>query len=397
MQHFKSKAYSMSSRLNPQEILERLISFPTISSQTNLPLIDWVETYLHGHGIQTGRQNHRDQDKAGLFAHVGPMIEGAVVLSGHTDVVPVEGQDWASDPFTLTERDGLLYGRGTCDMKGFDALAIWALVEGHYMGLKRPLQLALTYDEEIGCDGAPPLIAAMADVLPKGATVFVGEPSMMQAVTGHKGSIGYGVHVRGVEVHSSLIDRGVSAVMQGARLIDWANHRNAENAAATPTAMAAAFDPSWSSWHVGTVHGGTADNITAGDCHFDMTVRAVPTDNMDELGKSFEQFASQVRAQMQAIHPDADIVLTPGYVVPSLASETMGEAETIARQITGDNGDHVVSYGTEAGHFQAAGYSVVVCGPGDIAQAHQADEFLSVEQLVAGQAFMESLLEMLQG
>ena len=196
----------------PREILAKLVSFPTVSRESNLDLVDWVEAWLARHGIASERVWNAERSKAALFAHVGPELAGGVVLSGHSDVVPVDGQDWRSDPFVLTERDGRLYGRGAVDMKGFDALALWAMAEAARGGLKRPLQLALSYDEEVGCTGAPPMIDAMAQRLPKAAAVLVGEPSMMQVVTGHKGSIGFATHIRGFEVHSSILHTGVSAI-----------------------------------------------------------------------------------------------------------------------------------------------------------------------------------------
>ena len=171
-------------RLSPLELMSGLISFPTVSRDSNLPLIDWVETYLNSHGITPHRWPDPNQpEKAALFAHVGPDVEGAVVLSGHTDVVPIDGQPWDTDPWEVVQKDGKYYGRGTCDMKGFDALAIWALVEAHYGEVTRPLQLALSFDEEVGCTGAPPMIDAMQGVVPKGSAVIVGEPSMLKAVT----------------------------------------------------------------------------------------------------------------------------------------------------------------------------------------------------------------------
>ncbi|MEL7093569.1 MAG: M20/M25/M40 family metallo-hydrolase, partial [Pseudomonadota bacterium] len=239
----------MTARLTPLELMTQLVRFPTVSRDTNLPLIDWVDEYLTSHNITCHRHLKPDEPKAALFAHVGPEVEGAVVLSGHTDVVPIDGQDWDTDPFDVVARDGKYFGRGTCDMKGFDALAIWALVEAHHAG--KPLQIALSYDEEIGCAGAPPLIDAMAGVIPKGGPVIVGEPSMMKAVTGHKGGQGFDTHVIGFEVHSSLLPQGVSAIHEAARLIDFANQRNVENMAATPSAMAAMFDPPFTTWHVG--------------------------------------------------------------------------------------------------------------------------------------------------
>ncbi|MGR3803612.1 acetylornithine deacetylase [Marinibacterium profundimaris] len=386
----------MTDTLSPRAILEALVSFPTISDQTNLPLVDWVQDYLSSHGIESHRfVKPDDPRKAALFAHVGPMEEGAVVLSGHTDVVPVKGQAWDTDPFEVVEKDGLLYGRGCCDMKGFDALAIWALVEGAKRGLKRPLQIALSYDEEIGCTGAMPLIEAMAAVLPRGTDAIIGEPSLMKAVTGQKGGTGYHVHVHGFEVHSSLVHTGVSAIMYGAKLIEWVNDRNAANMARTPSEIASLFTPPWTTQHVGMIQGGTAHNITARDCTFAVECRLVPGEDLDDWRAGFEAAVAEVQAQMQAVRPEAWIELEPFFTVPPLMPETDGSAEALVRQVTGDNGTHVVSYGTEAGHFQNAGYSAVICGPGNIEQAHQENEFLSIAEFEAGQAFMENLLERL--
>ena len=386
----------MAKRLTPLEIMTKLISFPTVSRDSNLPLVDWVEDYLRDHGIDTHRWPDPDQPhKAALYAHVGPMEEGAVVLSGHTDVVPVDGQPWDTDPFTVTEKDGKYYGRGTCDMKGFDALAIWALVEAHHAGIKRPLQLALSFDEEVGCTGAPPMIQAMQGVVPKGAAVIVGEPSMMQAVTGHKGGFGYTTHVVGFEVHSSIMHTGVNAIMQAAPLIDWANARNAENMAAPPGDLAAVFSPPWTTCHVGMISGGTAHNITAKDCRFMMDFRVVPGEKADQWRDAYLEQVRAAEARMQAFHPEAHIDVAETFAVPALVPEQDGEAEALVRSLTGDNASHVVSYGTEAGQFQEAGYSAVICGPGDIAQAHQPNEFITVAQFSQGHRFMERLVQRL--
>jgi acetylornithine deacetylase len=385
----------MTTRLTPFQLMEKLVSFPTVSRDSNLPLVDWVEDYLSGHGIAAHRHYNDDNDKASLFAHVGPDVAGGLVLSGHTDVVPVDGQPWAADPFTVVERDGKYFGRGTCDMKGFDALAIWALVEAHHRGVKRPLQLALSYDEEVGCVGAPPMIDRMLEMLPKASAVIVGEPSMMKAVTGHKGGQGFWTHVIGFEVHSSIMHKGVNAIMYGAKLIEWANQVNAENMARTPGPLAAMFDPPWTTAHVGTIQGGTAHNITAKDCRFGMDFRAVPGENLSDWRDLYLARVRQIEAQMQAVHPDARIEITEKFEVPALKPETEGEAESLVRAITGDNGGHVVSYGTEAGQFQERGYSAVVCGPGDIAQAHQPDEYITKAQFEAGHDFMRRLLERL--
>lgn len=386
----------MANRLTPLELMTQLISFPTVSRDSNLPLIDWVETYLASHGITAHKWPDPDQPhKAALFAHVGPDVEGALVLSGHTDVVPVDGQPWDTDPWEVTEKDGKYFGRGTCDMKGFDALAVWALVEAHYANVSRPLQLALSFDEEVGCTGAPPMIAAMQGVVPKGSDVIVGEPSMMKAVTGHKGGNAFMTDVVGFEVHSSIHYQGVSAIHEAARLIQWATEQNEKNRATVPSTIAAMFDPPYTTWHVGKISGGTADNITAKECHFNMGYRAVPGDDTATLDQMYFDKVNEVKAAMQAVHPDADIHLKPLFAVPPLKPEENGAAEGLARAITGDNGDHVVSYGTEAGQFQAAGYSAVVCGPGDIAQAHQPNEFITVAQFESGHQFMRDLLEKL--
>jgi len=382
--------------LTARAIMDRLVSFPTVSTQSNLELIEFVEKYLQEIGVKSQRVMNEDGDKAALYAHVGPQIDGGVVLSGHTDVVPIEGQKWDSDPFTVTERQGKLYGRGTCDMKGFDALALWAVTLASQRELKRPLQIALSYDEEIGCTGAPPMIEHMiSNGMPRADTVIVGEPSMMKVVTGHKGGIGYHMHFHGFEVHSSLLHTGVSAIMMAAKLIDWANQVNAENAAKPVADIDKDFVPPYTTLHVGTINGGTAHNITAKDCTFDVTFRVVPGESITLWRARFLEKVAELRAEMKAVHPDAGITAEQFFELPGLAPETDGSAEALARQLTGANGSDVVSYGTEAGHFQARGYSVVVCGPGNIEQAHQANEYISTEQFQQGEAFMTALVERL--
>ena len=378
--------------LTSRHLLERLVAFPTVSRGSNLELVDWLQAYLEGHGIECHRHWNEDRLKAALMAHAGPRIPGAVVLSGHSDVVPVDGQAWSSDPWTVTERDGRLYGRGTCDMKGYVALAVWALVRAQRMGVSRPLQLALSYDEEVGCTGAPPMITTMGQVLPKGSAALIGEPSGMKIITGHKGGTGYHVHMKGFEVHSSLLPYGVSAIMEGARLISWVNDRNAAIRAQPPTPIAATFYPPFTTLHVGMIEGGTAHNITAADCHFAVEMRVVPGEDIAAHEAAFVAEAQRLDAAMKAVRPEAGVILDRFFGVPGLVPEENGEAEALARRLTGDNATGVVSYGTEAGQFQEAGYSAVVCGPGDIAQAHQPDEFLEISEFEAGQRFMERLL-----
>ena len=377
--------------------MEALVSFPTVSHDTNLPLIDWVEAYLTGIGVTAYRMPKAGEPhKHALFCQVGPDVPGGIVLSGHTDVVPVEGQDWTSDPWQVVERDGKYFGRGCCDMKGFDALALHALQRAVKSDLKRPLQIALSFDEEIGCFGAPPLIAAMAEAgLPLAGAAIIGEPSKMECVTGHKGSVSFDVHIKGYEVHSSLMHTGVSAIHEAARVIEWANARNAENMAKAPSAIARVFEPPWTTVHVGQIRGGTAHNITAGDCRFVIEMRLVPDEDGEDWKQAFRDRVAEIEQAMQAVAPSAKITLNEGHDVPGLVPEENGRAEELVRRITGDNASHVVSYGTEAGHFQAAGISSVICGPGDIARAHQADEFITAAEFEAGEAFLAKVVDSL--
>ncbi|SHE47399.1 acetylornithine deacetylase [Litoreibacter ascidiaceicola] len=379
--------------MDARAILDKLVSFQTVSNVSNLDLIDWVEDYLKGHGVSATRVYNDEGNKASLYANVGPEVEGGVVLSGHTDVVPVEGQAWDTDPFTVVEKDGKLYGRGTCDMKGFDALALAAVPLALKRGVKRPLQIALSYDEEVGCLGAPPMIAEMRKHLPAAGAVVVGEPSMMKAVSGHKGGYGWWIHVHGFEVHSSLLHTGVNAIMYGVKLIEWANQINDANIAATPSALAAQFDPPFTTLHTGKIWGGTAHNITAKDCEFGIDFRLVPGDDINTYRDALFARVEEVEALMQAVVPETRIEITQRFHVPPLQPEQDGEAERLVRQLTGDNASHVVSYGTEAGQFQEKDYSAIICGPGDIAQAHQPNEFLEVSQFEAGQAFMAKLVD----
>ena len=386
----------MTTPLSARDILERLVAFPTVSRDSNLELIDWVEGYLADLGVQGHRVWNEARTKAGLYAHIGPDVTGGVVLSGHTDVVPVDGQDWSTDPWTVSERGGRLYGRGTCDMKGFLALALAAVPDARAGRLERPLQLAFSYDEELGCQAVCPMIEEMTRTLPRAAAVIVGEPSMMKVVSGHKGGTGYQVHVRGHEVHSSMMHRGVNAIMEAARLIEWANEQNAAGVAAKPGVLAAAFEPPWTTVHVGTIRGGTAGNITARDCCFEIEFRIVPGDDIADWERAFESRVAEVEAGMQKIHSDTRIVLEKFYALPALRPEPDGAAEALARRVSGDNAAHVVSYATEGGQFQLRGYSTVICGPGDIAQAHQPDEFLSLEQFAAGGRFVAGLVNSLR-
>jgi acetylornithine deacetylase len=383
----------MIAHLTPIELLDRLIAFPTVSRDSNLPLIHWLRDYLLGHGITAHLVPEPGGTKASLHATVGPDVPGGVILSGHSDVVPVDGQSWTNDPWTLTQRDGRLYGRGTCDMKGFVALSIWALAEAATRPMSRPLTLAISYDEEVGCTGCIPLVADLVKRLPQPVSVIVGEPTELRVVTIHKGGTAYRVHVRGHEVHSSLLHLGVSAILEAGRLIAWVNAQNDHARATQPTALAALFDLPWTTMQVGMISGGTAHNITAGDCHMTYEMRVIPDQSLDAHAAAFEAEAERIARGMRAVHRATGITLDRYFILPPLRPETDGPAEALVRRLTGDNGYHVVGYGTEAPHFQAAGFSAVVCGPGDIGVAHQPDEYLSVADFEAGQAFMRRLLD----
>lgn len=374
--------------LTSREMLDKLVAFDTVSSNSNLPLLDFVEGYLADHGVTGTRVYDETGQKANFYANVGPEAPGGVILSGHTDVVPVEGQDWSTDPFSVVEKDGKLYGRGTCDMKGFVALALAAVPHALAADIKRPIQLALSYDEEVGCLGAPSMIAEMRKVLPPAKAAIIGEPSLMQVVTGHKGTVGYKTTVRGYEVHSSMIHEGVSAVMTAARLIEWHRQQMEANKANGDER----FVPPYTTLHNGIIKGGTAGNITARDCWFTTDIRCIAGEDPKAWLARYLEFVAEVEADIKRIRPEASITVTERPVVPGLTPEPEGAAEALARQLTGDNGTHVVSYATEAGQFQAEAFSAAICGPGSIDQAHQADEFVSVAQFERGEQFMQNLI-----
>ena len=385
----------MSDILNTRQLLAKLVSFPTVSLDTNLPLIYFVRDYFAQHGIDSLVIPNEDGTKAGLVAQVGPNVVGGVALSGHSDVVPVEGQDWTTDPWTLVEKNDRLYGRGTCDMKGFVALAMAAMVKANLMDLQRPLQFALSRDEEIGLLGAPDVANGLLNHFAKVDAVIVGEPTEMKVVTGHKSCDDLQFHVRGYEVHSSRLHEGVSAVMCAARFVEWVRQQNIESQDKIPSATAVLYDPPFTTLHVGKINGGTADNITAKDCYFSIDLRCVGDERTEDWLVKIQQQIETIEAEMKAVHPDAffNIHVMRG---PAVVPEVEGQAEALARLLTGDNGSHTVSYGTDGGHFQKQGFSVVVCGPGSIAQAHKPDEFIELSEFNAGTIMLERLLENLQ-
>jgi acetylornithine deacetylase len=375
--------------------LARLVAFDTTSRDSNLALIGHVEDLLAGLGVATRRVPNADGTKANLYATIGSAVAGGVVLSGHTDVVPVDGQPWSSDPFRLTERDGRLYGRGTCDMKGFLALALAAAPLFASGRLKRPVHLAFSYDEEVGCLGAPAMIAELAAQLPPPAAVIVGEPTGMEVVHGHKGITSCIVTVTGHEAHSSLTHLGLSANMAAIRLMQGlcalAERLEREGDAASP------FVPPHATLTIGQIHGGTAVNILARECVFAFDLRCPPGVDPDAILAPFVAEAAALDAAMKARFPEAGVTVVRRSLTPAFAPEADGAAERIARTLAGDNGPgRVVPYAAEAGQFQQAGFSTVICGPGSIEQAHQPDEYVTVEQMERGAAFMLRLADMLE-
>ena len=377
------------------DALANLIAFDTTSRGSNLALIEYVEALLGELDVPATRVPNADGRKANLYATLGPQIAGGVVLSGHTDVVPVDGQAWTSDPFTLTEREGRLYGRGTCDMKGFVALALAAAPIFADPGrLKRPVHLALSYDEEVGCLGAPSMIAEIAHHLPKPAAVVVGEPTNMEVVHGHKGITSYVVTVTGHEAHSSLTHLGLSANMMAIRLM----HRLSDIAAQLErdADTASPFVPPHPTLTIGQINGGTAVNILARECVFLFDLRCPPGVDPMKILAPFLAEAAALDAEMKARFPGAGVELVRRSLTPAFAPEPDGDAERIARGLAGDNGPpRVVAYAAEAGQFQEAGFSTVICGPGSIEQAHQPDEYVERAQIERGAAFMLRLAEML--
>jgi acetylornithine deacetylase len=329
--------------------------------------------------------------KANLFATIGPEGRGGIALSGHTDVVPVDGQDWSTDPFAIAEKDGRLYGRGTSDMKSFLAVALALVPDFVERKLKTPIHLALSYDEEVGCLGVTRLIERLPEGAARPRLVVVGEPTEMRVVTAHKGCYLYRTTVTGLEAHSSAPQRGVSAIMAAGRLIGFIG----ELAEARRVAGAdPRFDPPHTTFNVGVIEGGTAFNIIARQCRFLWEFRAVPDEDAAAIEAGIDRFvSSELLPGMRRVHPAASVVTERVVAMPAFAPERDSPAEALARRLTGANETSTVAFGTEAGHFQTAGIPTVVCGPGSIDQAHQPDEFISLDQVAAGERFLRRLAD----
>ena len=376
-----------------RELMERLVAFDTTSRESNLDLIHFVRDYLSGLGVESTLIQDRSEPKANLFATIGPQDRPGIMLSGHTDVVPVDGQDWSSDPFRMIEKGGRLFGRGTCDMKGFIAIALAHIPELLGRGLATPIHLALSYDEEIGCLGVRHLIDLINTLPVKPRMAIIGEPTEMQVIVAHKGKTDVTVRVRGYECHSALAPDGVNAVQYAAELISHISGMARRVAADGP--FDDEFDVVHGTLHTGLVHGGTALNIVPKDCRFEFEIRNLPQQDPQPLLDEIYRFAAEeLEPRMQAVHPDTGFDFDQGVQYPGLDMRPDDEAVTLVKALAGQNSHAKVAFGTEGGLFQQdAQIPCVICGPGSIAQAHKPDEYLALDQLAAGQAFMGRLAD----
>ncbi len=361
-------------------ILEDLIAFPTVSDSSNLDLIVYLANLLESAGARVSLFPDETGAKANLFATLGPERDGGIVLSGHSDVVPVVEQNWASDPFVLHEADGRLYGRGACDMKGFLAATVaMAPVLGEAIE-ERPLHFAFTYDEEVGCFGARALMASLEQHGLRPSMAIVGEPTNMRIIEGHKGCFEYSTRFHGLAGHGSAPDRGVNAVEYAARYLGRLMELKDELRLRAPAGSQ--FDPPWATINVGALHGGVAHNVIAAEAQVDWEMRPVEAADADYVKRSLQRYTEDVLLPaMQAVDPEARIDLDIIGEVAGLAPTHESEARDVLMELTGANDTDLVAFGTEAGLFQEAGMSVVVCGPGSIEQAHKPDEYVEITQL----------------
>ncbi|WP_347555559.1 acetylornithine deacetylase [Robbsia sp. KACC 23696] len=378
-----------------KQILRDLIAFPTVSRQPNLDLIEYIRSYLDDHGIVSRLVHHADGTRANLYATIGPSDRGGICLSGHADVVPVTGQPWTSDPFKMVERDGLLVGRGTADMKGYIACVL-ACVPFFKRTLKAiPLHIAVSYDEEIGCVGIRDLLAQLAEDDAKPIGCVIGEPTSMQVAMAHKGKHSYRCGVRGLAGHSSQPEKGVNAIEYAAELV--AHLRGIGSGIRRDGPFDDAFSPPYSTIQTGTIRGGVAVNVVPDQCDFDFEIRYLPQDSADTHVAALKAYAlKQVLAEMQATYDGADIAFTQMSAYPGLRNDDDAPArhlKTLCSHALGlaDLADHTVAFGTEGGLYQEIGVPTLICGPGSIDQAHKADEFIAVSQLEACCLFLQRL------
>jgi len=378
------------SELRSRALLARLIGFATVSRDSNLALIEFVRDYLQGLGVSCELIYNAERSKANLLASIGPAVAGGVVLSGHTDVVPVDGQAWTVEPFALSERDGKLYGRGAADMKGYLASVLAAVPVFLASPLRRPVHLAFSYDEEVGCLGVRSLLEVLPQRIKQAALCLIGEPTELKPVLGHKGKLAMRCHVKGASCHSAYAPYGVNAIEQAARLIG----RLAEigQRLAAPEHHDERFDPAYSTVQVGVIQGGTALNIVPADCRFDFEVRALPAFEPETVLAELQSFAEQtLLPAMQAVKADTAIRFEPISAYPGLATAPESAAAQLIAQLCGSDDFSTVAFGTEGGLFDQAGIPAVVCGPGSMEQGHKPDEFVSVEQMAACDRLMDRL------
>jgi acetylornithine deacetylase len=382
-------------RLIGLELIRTLVAFDTTSRESNLALIDWVRDYLAGHGIDSQLTFDDDRRKANLFATLpaqdGNATRGGIVLSGHTDVVPVDGQPWDTPPFEATQVGDRLFGRGTSDMKSFSAIGLAHVPEFLRRGLKRPLHFSLSYDEEVGCVGVRRLIADVSarDIKPAGC--IVGEPTGMHLVVAHKGKKSYRCRVRGHEAHSSLTPRGVNAVQVACEIVTFLTHM--AHRFRDRGGFDAAYDVPYTTVHTGVIRGGTALNIVPRDCSFDFEFRHLPFDDPDALLAEVRRFAATLLPDMHAVNPATHIEFDQLSAMPGFDTHGGSEIAEIGKACSGTHDFGKVSFGTEASLFHNADISTIICGPGHIEQAHQPNEWVSLEQLALCEAFMGRLAD----
>ena len=388
-------ATPVSPQLVGMDIIRTLIGFDTTSRDSNMALIDWVRDYLAGHGIDSQLTTNDDGRKANLFATLparnGNVTTDGIVLSGHTDVVPVDGQPWESDPFVATLKGDKLYGRGVADMKSFSAIGLAFVPEFLRKGLARPLHFALSYDEEVGCIGVRRLIADIhrRDIKPAGC--IVGEPTGMHVVVGHKGRRTFRCRVRGHEAHSSLTPRGVNAVQIACEIVSFLTQMARRFGDRGP--FEAAYDVPYTTVHTGTIHGGTALNIVPRDCSFDFEFRHLPFDDPDVLIAEVKRFAATLVPEMHAVDAATYVEFDSLTAMPGFDTHGGSEIAELGRACSGHQEYNKVSFGTEAALFHGADIATIICGPGHIEQAHQPNEWISLDQLAACEEFMRGLGE----
>lgn len=374
------------------EILRRLVGFDTTSRDSNLALIHWVRDYLAEYGVESRLVHDAEGRKANLYATLGPKDRGGIILSGHTDVVPIDGQDWHSNPFDLSERDGRLYGRGTSDMKSFIAVVLAHVPKFLARGLKTPLHLAFSHDEEVGCLGVRRLIDVLVKEPLRPAACIVGEPTGMSVIAAHKGKRSWRCHVRGLECHSSVPHIGVNAVEIGADIVALLCRLGRRFRELGP--FDRAFDPPYSTVHTGTMRGGTALNIVPKDCWIEFEIRHLPSDDPLRFFAEFESLVrSEIEPAMHKVASETGIDFQEMSELPGLAASESEAVVALAKAASGSNAVGKVSFGTEAGLFQRAGIPTVVCGPGFIEQAHKPNEFIAISQIEACEAFMRRLMD----